>query len=111
MTTYQILCLIGIPSLISTASTMVISHFSKERKENANRIEAVENGLQALLRDRLLQSYFYHKDKGVVTVHEKDNFKNMYNELNTNKPIVYFDSINLTNDDAGILTLEGANEF
>lgn len=80
MTTYQILCLIGIPSLISTASTMVISHFSKERKENANRIEAVEKGLQALLRDRLLQSYFYHKDKGVVTVHEKDNFKNMYKQ-------------------------------
>ena len=32
------------------------------------------------------------------------NFKNMYNELNTNKPIVYFDSINLTNDDLWVRT-------
>lgn len=31
-------------------------------------------------------------------------FKDMYNSLNTNKPIVYFDSINLTNDDLWVRT-------
>lgn len=41
---------------------------------------AIEAGMQALLRDRLIQSYNYHKSKGYCEIHDRDNITNMYRQ-------------------------------
>lgn len=41
---------------------------------------AIEAGMQALLRDRLIQSYNYHKAKGYCEIHNRDNITNMYKQ-------------------------------
>lgn len=41
---------------------------------------ALASGVQALLRDRLIQSYNYHIQKGYCAVHDKDNVKNIYDK-------------------------------
>ena len=47
MTTYQWLCLLGIPSIISVLGGMIIAQWKQ--------IKAIREGIRALLRDRLLQ--------------------------------------------------------
>ena len=41
---------------------------------------AIEAGMQALLRDRLIQSYNYHTEKGYCEIHNRDNISNMYKQ-------------------------------
>lgn len=43
-------------------------------------IRALKKGMQALLRDRLLQSYRYYVEKGYATAEERDNWENMYRQ-------------------------------
>lgn len=42
--------------------------------------KATRAGLQALLRDRLIQSYNYHTSKGCCAIHDRDNVLNMYEQ-------------------------------
>lgn len=45
--------------------------------------ESIRLGMQAILRDRLIQSYNYHMDKGCCAIHDRDNIINMYNQYHT----------------------------
>lgn len=46
------------------------------KKEN----EAVKAGVQALLRDRMIQAYnHYYVDKGYMPIYAKESFENIYN--------------------------------
>lgn len=47
----------------------------EEKKKNA----AVANGMQALLRDRIIQSYNYYHDKGYCPIYARENIKKLYN--------------------------------
>lgn len=49
-------------------------------KVNDERTEAVCHGVQALLRDRLYQSYDHYMEKGYAPIYAKENFENMYNQ-------------------------------
>ena len=49
-------------------------------KANDERTEAVCRGVQALLRDRLYQSYNHYTDKGYAPIYAKENFENMYKQ-------------------------------
>ena len=49
-------------------------------KANDQKTEAVCLGVQALLRDRLIQSYNYHLDKGYAPIYAKENFENMWKQ-------------------------------
>lgn len=76
MTTYQILCLIGIPSFIAGAVAFVFGKVLGLHK----RMTAVEKGVQAILRDRLYQSYNQFHEKGYAPLYARENFENMYQQ-------------------------------
>ena len=56
MSIYQWLCLLGIPSIIVGMLGFV--------KVWIKQMKAVKLGLQAILRDRLLQAYHYYSEQG-----------------------------------------------
>ena len=43
-------------------------------------IKAVKKGVQALLRDRLIQGYNYHSHQGFVGIADRDNMENVYQQ-------------------------------
>ena len=44
------------------------------------RQHAIEKGIQALLRDRVLQAYYHYTERGTITLHGLDNVNRMYTE-------------------------------
>lgn len=42
--------------------------------------KAIKYGMQALLRDRLIQAYNHHIDKGYCYIYERDAINNMYTQ-------------------------------
>lgn len=42
--------------------------------------KALKTAMQALLRDRLIQAYNYHMDKGYCYIYERDTVNNMYQQ-------------------------------
>lgn len=72
MTVYNWLCLFGIPGLF----TALIAFIKSQVKVNM----AVKLGLQAILRDRLLQSYRYFSGKGYAEPDDRTNFENMWKQ-------------------------------
>lgn len=76
MDTYQILCLIGIPALISSGGAFIVGKFTN----NIKRVEALERGVQALLRDRLYQSYTHYSERGYAPIQARENFENMWRQ-------------------------------
>ena len=74
--------LLGIPSLISCVLFFVFQLiFNKIRdKHNQNDREdtALHKGVQALLRDRLIDGYNTFINRGYVSIVEKQNYDNMY---------------------------------
>ena len=50
----------------------------KRQKDAEKRQEALENGMQAILRDRILTSYYHYHDKGSITLHGMENVEAMY---------------------------------
>lgn len=79
MSIYQILCLAGIPSLVSMFIGFVIARVSSSRKQ----IQALKLGMQALLRDRLVQAHRTFTEQGFCTISDKDNFNNMYKQYHS----------------------------
>ena len=88
MSLYQWLCLLGIPSII----TLLIGIFIKKPIERRIAIqeaqqatqkkqtEAVMLGVQALLRDRLLQGYKHYEQEGWASYEDKKNMENMHDQ-------------------------------
>lgn len=48
--------------------------------EDVKRQEALERGVQALLRDRLIEIHDEHCPKNEIPLHVKDNFDNLYQQ-------------------------------
>ena len=71
-------------SIISTIITVVavpaIGCFYKKYKQADARQKAVELGVQALLRDRIVQSYYHYEERGWITLHGLENVNAMYKE-------------------------------
>jgi len=72
MSVYQWLCLLGIPSLIAAGTGLIINQY--------HQLKAVKLGLQAILRDRLLQAYEFYAHRGYADYDEKANVVNLYNQ-------------------------------
>ncbi len=49
-------------------------------KKKFKRQEAVEHGVQALLRNEIIKEYNYRMEKGYCPIYAKDNIKNMYTQ-------------------------------
>ena len=71
-------------SIISTIITVVavpaIRYLYKKYKQADARQKAVELGVQALLRDRIVQSYYHYEERGWITLHGLENVNAMYKE-------------------------------
>ena len=71
-------------SIISTIITEVaapaIGYLYKKYKQADARQKAVELGVQALLRDRIVQSYYHYEERGWITLHGLENVNAMYRE-------------------------------
>lgn len=85
MTTYQILCILGVQAfsaaIVSALVAALISKnktvkAAKEREEQEFKI--LRYAIQAILRDRLCQLYKRCKDKKCASMEERRSFENMY---------------------------------
>lgn len=55
-------------------------YFIKRFKANEQKTEAVCLGVQALLRDRLINLYNTYSEKGYAPIYIKENFENMWKQ-------------------------------
>ena len=76
MTTYQILCLLGIPAAIMG----MFKYFHSMIKKNAADNAAVKKGIQALLRSDLISEYNKWSDKGYAPIYARQNFENCWKQ-------------------------------
>lgn len=50
----------------------------KKQKTSEKRQQALENGMVAMLRDRIVQAYYHYHARNTVTLHGLENIKGMY---------------------------------
>lgn len=53
-------------------------HLQKKQKLQEGRQLALENGMVAMLRDRIVQAYYHYHARNTVTLHGLENVKGMY---------------------------------
>ena len=71
MNAYQIISIIGMPSII----TIVGLIYTRER--------SLRLGVQALLRAQMINDYYKYMEKGYAPLHVKENFENCYKQYHT----------------------------
>lgn len=73
---------INILSLLFGSGILVSiwTYFSIKVKHMRERTEALQLGVQALLRDRLIHDYNKYMDQGYAPIYAKDNFENMWRQ-------------------------------
>ena len=88
MTMYQILSLAGVPTLVGIIIALVIKRPLDKRVQAAEASQATQQqqsqaimlGVQALLRDRLLQGYKHYLDKGWADLDDRSNIENIWKQ-------------------------------
>lgn len=75
MTLYQILCLLGVPSL-ATIFGWLYARF----KRNDAKTNSVQLGLQALLRSQMINDYNRWLEKGYAPIYARENFENCWKQ-------------------------------
>lgn len=74
MTVYQILTLVGVPSIVAGC----LAYFWKRLKDNAKETAAVKMGVQALLRAGMIRDWEKYSEQGFAPIHVRDNFENCW---------------------------------
>ena len=80
MTLYNWLSLIGVPTILAAALIAVLKRLDKQIKDNDQKTEAVQLGVQSILMDRLDHLHDAYCRQGWVDIHKKRLFENMYNQ-------------------------------
>lgn len=88
MNTYQILSIAGVPTLVGIIIALLIKRPLERRVADAERNQATQQaqsaaimlGVQALLRDRLLQAYRHYAHQGYAGYDDKQNVLNIYTQ-------------------------------
>ena len=75
MSVYNWMCLLGIPSLLAG----LLSFIRLQIKAN----KAMRLGVQAMLRDRLLQGYKHYLEKGWADLDDRSNMENVWKQYHT----------------------------
>ena len=90
MTTYQILCLVGIPTIISSIISTIASAIKHKREKKSEEsiqaeqnLSAVQLGLQALLRANMINDYNRWNEKGYAPIYARENFENCWKQYHT----------------------------
>ncbi len=76
---YQSLMLLGFPSVFLTCAVFLIKKIKQIDAEN----KALQRGVQALLRDRLYETYSRFSELGYAPLRAKENFINMYTQYHS----------------------------
>ena len=71
MNIYQIISVIGLPSVLTVVGLI----YSREK--------SLRLGLQALLRAEMISDYYKYMEKGYAPLHVKENFENCYKQYHT----------------------------
>lgn len=79
MSTYQILCLIGVSGLFGSLWAYLISKIKMLKAE----LDALKAGTQAVLRNNLIELYDKYNAIGSTPTYIKDNFENLYKQYHT----------------------------
>lgn len=74
MSVYEILCLLGIPTLIIVSIKLI---YNKIRK-NKNDIKLMKEGIQALLRSQMIADYNKWEERGYAPIYARQNFENCW---------------------------------
>ena len=84
MSVYQWLCLLGVQGIITLILSRVISkklNTADARAEQAKKeTAAIAEGVEALLRDRLLQGYKHFIEKGWADMDDRSNLDNVWRQ-------------------------------
>lgn len=67
-------------TLICTTFTLIFKYVLKKIKKQSDKQNAMESGVQALLRDRLIDRYREVKEKNEISILDRENLEHMYNE-------------------------------
>lgn len=76
---YQIISLLFGSGILLTGGKYIVKRMSKTEAKT----EAVCLGVQALLRDRLIQTYNHYNEKGYAPIYAKENFENMWQQYHS----------------------------
>lgn len=76
MSLYQILCLVGIPSLCTSLTAFLIAKVKKTQSDT----EAVKLGIQALLRSQMISDFNKWSEKGYAPIYARENFENVWKQ-------------------------------
>jgi hypothetical protein len=78
------MCVAGIPSVITLIITRTITKRLNKAESKADeaqkRSDAIALGIQALLRDRLLQGYKHYQEKGWADYDDRANMENVWQQ-------------------------------
>ena len=72
---YWVEWLCGIVTAILSGAYL---RLSKKVKANRLKQEAIEQGMQALLRDRIIQAYNHYTEKGFCPIYGRQNVESLY---------------------------------
>lgn len=61
----------------------IVAYFVRRIKASEQKYEAIALGVQALLRDRLIEQYNHYNEKGYAPIYAKENFRNMWNQYHS----------------------------
>lgn len=75
MTTYQWLCLLGIPSLLIAALLSMIRHLAAQIQHDRADTAATKLGVQALLRAQMISDYNKWSDRGYAPIYARQILK------------------------------------
>lgn len=83
MTVYQLLCLLGVPTLVIGGFKYLQTMTKKNAADNA----AVKKGVQALLRSQMIADYNKWSEQEYAPIYARENFQNcwrQYHDLGEN---------------------------
>lgn len=77
---YQIISLLFGSGILVAVAKFSYNKIKSTEQKTEQQTESVQLGIQALLRDRLYQTYMHYTDKGYAPLYARENFDNMYKQ-------------------------------
>ena len=74
MELYQWLCLLGVPSILTAITGLVLQKVKGIKADN----DSVKKGIQALLRAQMIADWNKYSEKGYAPIYAKDSFENCW---------------------------------
>ena len=69
-----------IPFILGTVLTGIISHIKNKLSKDKKKDRAIEEGVQALLRNELVRRYREYEIKGELSILDKENIEAMFKQ-------------------------------